>query len=411
MAHCLLGERVQEIRVLLDQSGSFAGTFGQMYEDQAMLAGAMGCQPDDPLIFTAARAARSAGIRYTFDFGELKESTHINAMKFVLTGQSGRVVTLVGDSTGGGMIQTRLVNGYPLTLIGDCYALLAYDPLEIVPSAEVEREAFRLPGFLRMEIAQEPGAGRVYCIQTSLEPDMAVTRRAFPGLAFDLLRPVLPVLASDRRKPQLFQSMAEWRRVAEERGQPLWEAAVQYEMDASGWSHERVILEMQVIAGKMHRQTHAAYEPGQIVPESPFKQNLAALWEVRHRSADRLTDDLTANMMRLIFGAGAGIPRCRNYSWPDGQWRRLYLCSALCGKGSEGLQRRRHAARLVCGCGHRSDCLHPHCADRRDHRVHGRVRYVWGDGSGRRSRNGGWRPRSSGECSVAGAAGRHRVAV
>src|SRR5271157_3374442 len=214
LAHCLLGEPVQEIRVQLDKDGSFAGTFGQMYEDQAMLAGAMGCQPDDPLIFTSAATARAEGIRYSFEFGEMKESSHINAMKFVLTGQSGRVIALVGDSTGGGMIQTKLVNGYPLTLNGDCYALLAYDRLESVPPSDVEAAAAQLPGYLRTEIGQTAGAGRVYCIQTYLEPDLARVRETIPELSLDLLRPVLPVLATTERKPQLFQTMAEWRRIA-----------------------------------------------------------------------------------------------------------------------------------------------------------------------------------------------------
>ncbi len=329
LAQCLLGEPVQEIRVLLDKAGSFAGTFGQMYEDQAMLAGVMGCQPDDPLIFTSAAAARDAGIRYAFEFGEMKESPHINAMKFVLTGQSGRVVTLVGDSTGGGMIQTRLVNGYPLALNGDCYALLAYDRLEAVPPSGVEAEAVRLPGYLRTDIGQAAGAGRVYCIQTCLEPDLVRVRDAFPGLYFDLLRPVLPVLATTERKPQLFRTMTEWRRIAAERGRPLWEVAVQYEMDASGWARERVIETMQMIACKMHWQTHAAYAPELVVPESPFKQNLAALWEPRRTSPGRLTDDLTANMMRLIFGAGAGIPGVETVPGPMGSGGG-YIYAVLC---------------------------------------------------------------------------------
>ena len=79
-----------------------------------MLAGAMGWLPDDPRIFRATEIARAAGIEYGYEFGEMKESTHINAIKFILTGTSGKVATLVGDSTGGGMVETRVVNGYPL---------------------------------------------------------------------------------------------------------------------------------------------------------------------------------------------------------------------------------------------------------------------------------------------------------
>jgi L-serine dehydratase len=318
LARCLLGEPPAEIRVLLDEHGSFAGTFGLMHEDQGMLAGALGWLPDDPRIFDAAATARAAGIAFSFDFGVMQESPHINAMKFVLTGQSGKAATLVGDSTGGGMIRTRLVNGYPLSLTGDCFATLWYDPHDTLAAADVGAAAGRLAGYLDTETCPAPGAGRMYCVRTAEAPDAGLVRSWFPGYRVDLLRPVLPVLAWRDRRPQLFRTMTEWRQLAQERAMPLWEVAVQYEMDVSGWTRQRVIEYMLMIAGKMHRQTSAAYEMGQVVPESPFKPDLAALWQRRCADPGRLTDDLTANVVRLALGAGAGIPGVESVPGPMG---------------------------------------------------------------------------------------------
>ncbi len=42
LARSLLGEELRAIHVLLDANGSFAGTFGIMAEDRAMVAGALG---------------------------------------------------------------------------------------------------------------------------------------------------------------------------------------------------------------------------------------------------------------------------------------------------------------------------------------------------------------------------------
>jgi L-serine deaminase len=42
----LLGESPARIQVLLDRTSSFAGTFGLMAEDRAMVAGVLGMQPD-----------------------------------------------------------------------------------------------------------------------------------------------------------------------------------------------------------------------------------------------------------------------------------------------------------------------------------------------------------------------------
>ena len=47
IVNSLLGEQPRKIQVVLDTEGSFAGTFGVMTEDNAMLAGAMGLLPDD----------------------------------------------------------------------------------------------------------------------------------------------------------------------------------------------------------------------------------------------------------------------------------------------------------------------------------------------------------------------------
>jgi L-serine dehydratase len=329
LAHCLLGEPPGDISVLLDRNGSFAGTFGLMYEDQAMLAGALGCLPDDPRLFRAGALAGSAGVTYGFEFGEMRESTHANAMKFVLTGRSGKVATLVGDSTGGGMVRTRIINGYPLSLIGDCYAVLLYDRRETLVPSRVETLASALPGYLETEVCRAPDRGRVFCLKTAERPDMAVVCGWFPELPVDLLAPVLPVLASPQRQPQMFDTMTEWRRLAAERGAPLWEIAVAYEMAASGWNRARVIDAMRDVAARMRRQTGAAYEAGQTVPESPFKPNLAALWERRRQAPDRLTDDLTANTLRWAFGAGAGIPGVESVPGPMGSGGG-YIYAALC---------------------------------------------------------------------------------
>ena len=62
LAHCLLGEPPVGPRPAGCKS-SFAGAFGLMAEDCAMIAGALGILPDDPRLFDhAPQLARQAGI-------------------------------------------------------------------------------------------------------------------------------------------------------------------------------------------------------------------------------------------------------------------------------------------------------------------------------------------------------------
>lgn len=318
LAHSLLGEPPRRVQVLMDRYSSFAGTFGLMAEDSAMLAGAMGLLPDDPRLYQARAVAREAGIEYTFEFGEMNESEHPNAVKFLLTGASGRTVSLVGDSTGGGMIETRVVDGYPLRVKGDSYVLLLADPQERLAQAEIDALAAGLPGLVEMGRSAAPGKGCLHSFQSAELPDLPALRPRFPGHVLAMLKPVLPVLARPERKPQLFDTMTGWREIARQRGLSLWETAVRYEMDASGWTRQQVIDFMRSIAGKMHRQTHAAYEEDLKAPPSPFKPDMAGQWAAYQASSRRLTDSLTAHTIRLAYGAGAGIPGVEVVAGPMG---------------------------------------------------------------------------------------------
>lgn len=152
LARSLLGEELRAIHVLLDANGSFAGTFGIMAEDRAMVAGALGFLPDDERLFDAFALADQAGIACRFEFGALTESQHPNAVKFTLTGASGRSVTLVADSSGGGMIETRVVDGYPLWTQGDAHVLLVFDPNPVptLPIAAFVNAVSGLPGLVEV---------------------------------------------------------------------------------------------------------------------------------------------------------------------------------------------------------------------------------------------------------------------
>ena len=58
------------MRVELDRHGSFAGTFGIMAEDRAMVAGVLGYLPDDARLFRSFELAEEAGVAVEFAFTE-----------------------------------------------------------------------------------------------------------------------------------------------------------------------------------------------------------------------------------------------------------------------------------------------------------------------------------------------------
>jgi L-serine dehydratase len=247
--------------------------------------------PDDERLFDSPRIALECGLRYKFEFGQISERSHPNAVKFVLTGESGRTATLVGDSTGGGMVETRSTNACELRVKGDAYFALvfnddAHELLEIIESSE--------------------------------EPNLPALAAQQPGCHVSLLRPVLPVLRSPAARPQLFDTMTRWRSIAGEQGLPLWEVAIRYEMDASGWPRERVIEAMRRIERVMHRQTHAVYDEGLQAPTTPFRPDMAGAWERHIESGRSLTGGITQATLKWAYGAGSGIPGVPTVPGPMG---------------------------------------------------------------------------------------------
>jgi L-serine dehydratase len=312
LAGRLLGEPPARIRILLDEKGSFAGTFGVMAEDRAMVGGVLGLEPDDERLFRSFELAEESGAEVSFEFGEITESSHPNAVKFVLTGRGGHEVELVGDSTGGGMVETVTVNGFPLRTIGDSYVLLVADAESRLTGDQLARLEPELPELLEVREVTVGGRGMLRAYMLAVEPDIAALNglptAGLPGVSVSVLAPLLPVISHVDRKPQLFDTMTRWREIAERDGLPLWEVAVRYEMDASGRPRLWIIDRMLMLAGLMRRQTRAVYEEGLDVPTSPFKPDFAGRWAAHAASGRAVTGGVTAQTIKWAYGAGSGIP-------------------------------------------------------------------------------------------------------
>jgi L-serine dehydratase len=321
LAHCLLGEPVAKMRVELDENGSFAGTFGIMAEDRAMVAGVLGYLPDDARLFRSSELAEQAGVSVEFAFTKIVESSHPNAVKFILTGESGLMVDLVGDSTGGGMVETVTVDGFPYRTLGDAYVLLVQDPQGALTDERLERLTAELPDLVDVQNVHVEGRGVLHVFALPVEPDLTGLRDLLgdvPVLRLALLRPVLPVVSHLDRRPQLFATMTRWRELAAESDLPLWEVAVRYEIDASGWPHSWVVDRMRDLAQVMRRQTRAVYEEDVDVIDTEFKPDFARRWMKHAETPARVSDGVTAQTIKYAYGAGAGIPGVENVPGPMG---------------------------------------------------------------------------------------------
>ena len=144
-----------------------------MAEDRAMVGGVLGFAPDDERLFRAFELAEEAGAEVSFEFTQLTESDHPNAVKFILTGRGGREAELVGNSTGGGMVETVAVNGFPLRTIGDAYALLVFDAQRQIGEEQLAALVPELPELVASSEVPVDGLGVLRAYMLAVEPDLA----------------------------------------------------------------------------------------------------------------------------------------------------------------------------------------------------------------------------------------------
>lgn len=98
--------------------GSFAETGRGHGTDKALIAGALGMQPDDPDIRNASRIARERGILISIEFSdEVPEQP--NTARIEIVSSDGSRNVMVGVSVGGGNILITEINGLDVELTGE----------------------------------------------------------------------------------------------------------------------------------------------------------------------------------------------------------------------------------------------------------------------------------------------------
>lgn len=121
VARTLLAEPPSRAHILLH--GSFAKTYKGHGTDKALIAGILGMQTDDPRIRFSPEIAAQTGLKTEITTCELDDA-HPNTAELVLTGPSGKQISLRGSSIGGGNILVTQLNGMEVSLSGQYAALI-----------------------------------------------------------------------------------------------------------------------------------------------------------------------------------------------------------------------------------------------------------------------------------------------
>ncbi len=112
------------IRVDFTLYGSFAKTYHGHGTDRALLGGIMGFSADDSRIRDSFRIAEERGIAYRFTPNEAETEVHPNTVDIRMENAFGQVMTIRGESLGGGKVRIVRINGVEVDFTGEYNALI-----------------------------------------------------------------------------------------------------------------------------------------------------------------------------------------------------------------------------------------------------------------------------------------------
>ena len=250
LARDLMDGEITDVLVEFDRNGSLPTTHDTQGSDMGLFGGLLGWDAADARLPDSPQALRDAGVRVTIETVDAGDP-HPNTYRLTL--HSAREThTLRAISTGGGMMEVIAIDGFNVSMFGDCHETLIW--LEGQGSELAPIFANRI---IADEILVHEADGRWLLeikaagfVSDDLLAEISGTR------SLKKLGPVLPV-TSRKGTSVPFGSCAEMLKHDAGRGTPLWQLAAQYEMARGNLSETEVIAKMTDIV-RIVRQSVAA---------------------------------------------------------------------------------------------------------------------------------------------------------
>ncbi len=221
-----VGGAPRRVIVDFDVNGSLAASHDGHGTDMGFVCGILGKEITEPDVDRYAVLAQEAGVEVEFrifDYG----AAHPNNYRMEVWGRGGEHHLWEGVSVGGGMIEMWRCDGFPVSICGDFYEVLA------------RFSEARGAALLTLKYSQAPDGEALRAVAGEC------------GAAeFMLIAPMLPTL-SRAGCAVPFSTAAEMLAWNEGRGLAMWELAAEYEAARGGTSREEAVAKMGALVDIM----------------------------------------------------------------------------------------------------------------------------------------------------------------
>ena len=321
----------KDVTFIFAPSSHMIDSLGTFMEDRAYLGGILDFDTEDERLFRAHEEARSRGMSYEFREGPEAEGIPSYSAYISVKGEAGDSGTAVVSSIGGGMIMAYRLNDFEVNFQADTYALLVWKASEDA-GADIPDIIKTGLGDTYVDIrAVKDSSGKTGYFAESDNPidNSLIEELKSLGYIYRVYPALLPVVTSLKRRPQLFDTVTDWKEYAKTNGISFVDAAIEYEKAFSGWSREQILERFELIADILYHQIHALEELGiENVKDTPILPIYGKQWDRYKKSTDQLSDPLTQRIIENALSTNAKVPGVKIVPGPMGTGGG-YLFSAL----------------------------------------------------------------------------------
>ena len=229
----IAGGTPEKIFMELASSTSFARTFLGSKSDLAFISGLLGKEITSYDISNAYKDAKKAGLSIQFDNKSWAGTGTMKGSRITVNG-----MVIIADSTGGGTVLIKEIDGCLLDIRGDSYVMLLF-----TDSTNIRELEQLLKQYNPASSIGNNGKAILSILFTSQKEKKALGRKAmehkelFSHASF--LDPVHPVVCREGAEPP-FQTAAELCDFCRKKRCSIWKAAIKYESAISGWTEKAV---------------------------------------------------------------------------------------------------------------------------------------------------------------------------
>ena len=246
LARELMDAEFTDLLVEYDVHGSLPNTHDTQGSDMGLFGGLMGWDAADERLPGSMQAYKDTGVRVAIEYIDVKDP-HPNTYRLTLH-SANETHTLRAISTGGGMMEVIDLDGFPVSMFGDCHETLIWLDGDADAASAAIKSAFDA-----YEVIHHSHNGvDVLEVKAGAFVGDDVIKTIDGVTRVKRLSPVLPVMSGkETRVP--FSTCAEMLDYDAGKETPIWELALEYEMQRGGLTKDEVIAKMTDIVKIVRR--------------------------------------------------------------------------------------------------------------------------------------------------------------